>query len=198
MGGGLISNYLAEEGEACPIDAGFCVSTVWDLGTCVKKIEENYLRRLLYSYSLGTGLTRIVRAHEQLFRDAGATGLDDLLSRSAVRMSTFNDVFMSHLAGYVDTPAFAAATSPIYNVEKIRRPCILLNANDDPFYGGDCLNVLQEKVRDCNYDGLVLAITRKGGHVGWLQRNSEGNVEQWFAGPVREFFDAILSVRILC
>ncbi|KAL5537023.1 hypothetical protein ACEPAF_846 [Sanghuangporus sanghuang] len=197
MGGALLSNYLAEEGDACPIDAGFCVSTVWDLEACAERIEENYLRRLLYSYTIGTSLTRIVHAHEQLFRDAGATGLDELLSRSAVRMSAFNDIFMSHLAGYSDTAAFAAATSPIFRVGKIRRPCVLLNAHDDPFYGGDCLEDLRKRVRESGYDGLVLTITKKGGHVGWLQRNREGNIEQWFARPVREFFDTILSEKIL-
>ncbi|EJD07438.1 AB-hydrolase YheT [Fomitiporia mediterranea MF3/22] len=192
MGGGLLSNYMAEEGATCPLDAGFCISTVWDFLSCHERMEEeHFFRRICYSYSCGTRLTSVVREHEKLFRDANSKGLDQLLSQRRVCMSMFNNTFMSYLAGYPNTPAFSAGTSPLYRVGNIRRPCVLLNARDDPFYGGWYMADVERAVRDGGHENLVLAITEKGGHVGWIQKTKDGRWEQWFMHPVREFFDAI-------
>lgn len=192
MGGALLSNYLAEQGDDCPLAGAFCVSTVWDLEACSKRIEdERILRRLVYSYACGANLTAIVRAHESVFRTANSAGLESLLARRATRMRTFNDTFMSQLAGYSDTTAFAAAISPVFHLGQVRRPCVLLNARDDPFYGGECLKEMEKVVRESENERLVLAVTERGGHLGWMQKN-EGQLGQWFPRPVREFFDGIM------
>ncbi|EJD07436.1 uncharacterized protein FOMMEDRAFT_164408 [Fomitiporia mediterranea MF3/22] len=192
MGGSRLTNYLAEEGTTCPLDAAFCISTVFDYLSCHVWIEEEHLlRRIFYSGSCGSRLTRMVREHENLFRDANSKGLDSLLSKRMVYMSTFNDTFMSYLAGYPDTPEFSADTSPIFHIGKIHRPCVLLNARDDPFYGGWCVGDVERVVRASGRKNLVLAITEQGGHVGWFQKAKDGRWEQWFVHPAREFFDAI-------
>ena len=193
MGGGLLSNYLAEEGSSCKLTAAFCVSTVWDLSACSKRIEDDsLLRRLLYSYACGSTLAEIVRRNEGVFRQAGSEGLDEIIGHKNVRMKDFNDKFMCKLVGYEDTAAFAKGTSPIFKLARIRRPCVLLNALDDPFYGEECLKEVEKVVLGMEYDGVVLALTEKGGHVAWMQHNSEGNIEQWFVRPVRQFFDAFM------
>ena len=194
MGGGLLSNYLAEEGESCPMTAGFCVSTVWDFEACSKRIEdESIFRRLIYSYACGSTLASIVRRNEPVFREAESHGLDGIVENKHVRMKTFNDTFMAQLAGYKDTAEFAAATSPIFKLDKIRRPCVLLNALDDPFYGEECLKEVEKVVQSMEYDGVVLALTEKGGHVAWVQRNAETILEQWYVHPVRQFFESFVK-----
>ena len=198
MGASLLSNYLSEEGVNSPIDAGFCVSAVWDFMASHERLEGGrFSRRLLYSYACGSRITSIIRENEKLFREAGTAGLNEILAHNANRMSTINDTFMSQLAGYSDTAAFAAALSPIFRVGNIYRPCVFLNARDDPFYGEDCLDAIETAVRESGQQDLVLAITEKGGHMGWLHKNEEGRWEQWFVHPVREFFDAILLVSRL-
>lgn len=196
MGGGLLSNYLSEEGETCPLKAGFAVSTVWDLETCSRQIEDaHFLRRLVYSYSCGTRLASLVREHESIFRDAGSSGLEGLLSRRLVRMATFNDTFMAQLAGYRDTHEFAMNISPIFRVKGVRRPLVMLNAEDDPMFGGRNLDAIENAARDSEW--LVLARTDKGGHVGYFQERKRGQMEQWYVHPVKEFFDAIMKVENL-
>ena len=204
MGGGLLSNYLAEEGDNCPLKAGFCVSTVWDLEACMTQIEDkHFLRRVLYSYTCGSNLAHIISKHESVFREAGCQGLDELLGKNKarrrkgigswrlVRMKTFNEVFMSQLAGYESTAAFAAETSPIFKLNRVRKPCVLLNARDDPFYGKECLRPVEEAVRSSGNENVLLAITEKGGHLGWLQKNKDGKMGRWYIHPIREFFDAM-------
>ena len=194
MGGGLLSNYLSEEGDNCPLKAGFAVSTVWDLEACSRQIENaTFFRRLVYSYSCGTRLASLVREHEPVFRKAGSPGLENLLSHRLVRMSTFNDTFMAQLAGYSDTHEFANNISPIFRLKRVRRPFVILNAEDDPMYGGTNLDILENAVRDSEW--LLLARTQKGGHVGYFQENKRGQLEQWYVHPVKEFFDAMIKVE---
>ena len=193
MGGGTLANYMGEEGDSCPLLGGLCISTVWDLEACSDQIENSgFFHRLLYSYSAGTLLRSLVISNISPFRAANCRNLDLLRSRRFVRMKWFNDNFMSYLAGYRDTADFAAHINPVLNIRNIRRPCIALNADDDPFFDGTKLPV--REAADTR-EHFILVHTRRGGHLGWFSKNKSLSSTRWYNEPMKEFFNTLIQLH---
>ena len=196
MGGGNLANYIAEEGDSCPLLGGFCVSSVWDLESCSDQIENSgLLYRMVYSVSVGNQMRDLVLSNPTPFRLAQCHNLEALLAKRYCRMKWFNDNFMSYMLGYKDTADFAAHTSPVYNVLKIRRPCIALNAEDDPMFGGERLTPIQDVGVGNPFFHMVRMAT--GGHVGFYCDGADGSLDRWYLKPLDEYFQLLIKVIVV-
>jgi uncharacterized protein len=85
----------------------------------------------------------------------------------AVRtMWEFDDQFTAPLHGFKDAADYYAQSSSIRFLSRIRRPTLLLSAQDDPFHTQEVLRDV-EQISAAN-SFLETEFHRRGGHVGFV------------------------------
>lgn len=68
-------------------------------------------------------------------------------------------------------------------LKDIRIPFLAINSEDDP--------IVQEIPIDAGGNGLVaMAVTAKGGHLGWFASTGYTEIRRWISKPVIEWFEA--------
>jgi predicted alpha/beta-fold hydrolase len=96
----------------------------------------------------------------------------DLVDRSALQavrtLGAFDDLVTAPLHGFRDAEAYWAASSSAPFLPRIRRPTLLINAEDDPFLPAVALPRVAVSENPC----LTAAFTAGGGHVGFLSGQS--------------------------
>ena len=75
-------------------------------------------------------------------------------------------------------------------IQNIRIPFLGLQSSDDP--------IVPYSPPDCAGNGwVVLGWTRRGGHLGWFEHDSDGQLRRWVRKPVLEWFKAIIDLTDL-
>jgi len=75
-------------------------------------------------------------------------------------------------------------------IQHIRIPFLGLQSSDDP--------IVPHTPPDCAGNGwVVLAWTRRGGHLGWFEYGPDGQLRRWVRKPVLEWFKAVIELTDL-
>ena len=182
LGGNVLLKYLGEQGDALPaqVRAAATISTPFDLAASVQTLGQGFSRvyqgRLVASLKRKT-LTKLVRY----------PGLVDRQALSAARtLAAFDDLVTAPLHGFANAAAYWAASSSAAFLARIRRPTLLINAEDDPFLPGAAL----PRALVATNPLLTTAFTPHGGHVGFLADRpprawAEARAAEFLAGQLR-------------
>jgi predicted alpha/beta-fold hydrolase len=81
-------------------------------------------------------------------------------------MWEFDDRFTAPLHGFRDAADYYEQSSSIRYLPGIRRPTLLLSANDDPFHPRDVLRDVADIASSNPY--LITEFHQRGGHVGFV------------------------------
>lgn len=167
LGGNVALKWLGERGERAPdqVGAAVAISTPFDLTACAETLDRG-LNRRLYTASFLRGMKAKVRAKMAFYR-----GLVDM--RAALRARTFalyDRLVTAPLNGFTDELDYWARSSCGPYLAKIRRPCLLINALNDPFVPAWTLpgDVVARS------PWLQAAFVREGGHAGFLENLWKG------------------------
>lgn len=86
------------------------------------------------------------------------------------------------LAPYIRWDYYAWASSHKY-LKDVRIPFLAINAEDDP--------IVQDIPVDAGGNGWVaMAVTERGGHLGWFEATGYREAKRWISKPVVEWFEA--------
>ncbi|KAL5109419.1 Phospholipase ABHD3 [Taenia crassiceps] len=160
----LLFNYLADEpqdlSKPCPLTAAMCVSMPWDASQSSDKLEKS-LDWLLFNYPLTYSLRQLVMRNADVL--SKKYDIPRVLKSRSVR--EFDENLTVGMFGYKSVDEFYAHASPATKIDRIHIPLLCLNAADDPFVPFsslplDAVNTVDSRV--------VLALTRHGGHIGFL------------------------------
>ncbi|KAI0941687.1 hypothetical protein AcW1_003505 [Taiwanofungus camphoratus] len=176
LGACVLTRYLAEEGENSRLAAGCVLACPWDLMTSNDRLEGSWFHRTVYSSGMGQNLQAIVRLHAETLR------------------KFTKHPYMTRLVGG-PSPPFPMATAPDYyrwaschdKLDRVRVPLLAISAADDPV-------VLADPPYEVGGNGwVVLAVTKKGGHLGWFEASGPGlfGVTRWVTKPILEWLRAI-------
>lgn len=183
LGGNVLLKYLGERGDAVPsqVRAAAAISAPFDLAASARGLEHGFGGR--YNRRLVASLRR--KTLEKLRRYPG------LVDRSAVlkarTLEQFDNAVTAPVHGFKNADEYWAASSSLQFLPKIRRPTLLINARDDPFFPGDLLPV-QTAAENPNLHALF---TRKGGHVGFLSGWIPGLPSAWAENQAIKFLSSI-------
>ncbi|CDS35487.1 Alpha [Echinococcus multilocularis] len=164
LGALLIFNYLADEpqdrNKPCPLTAAMCVCMPWDLLQTSDKLEKS-LDWFLFNKPLIRGLRRLIMRNA----DVLSTKYDvpRILKSRSVR--EFDENLTVDMFGYTSVDEYYAHASPATKIDRVRIPILCLNAADDPFVPFHTLPMGAVNATGCR---VVLALTRHGGHIGFL------------------------------
>ena len=160
LGGNVLLKYLGEQGDALPpaVRAAVAISTPFELAESVRALDQGFS----WVY-----MARMVRRLKHKTR-AKLTQYPDLVDRralAAVRtIAEFDEVVTAPVHGFRSAADYWRASSSAAFLPKIRRPTLLINAADDPFFPEDALP--RAAVSANRF--LTAEFTDHGGHLGFL------------------------------
>ena len=181
LGANVLLKLLAEDAEDTPLRAAAAVSTPFDLQACSDALDGGrglgriYRERFLSSLKR-KALAKAVRYPDQLDADR---------IRSLRTLQGFDDAVTARLHGFASARDYYQQSSSGPLLQGIRRPTLLLNADDDPMVPGGIPRGAEE-----NPDLHVLRVPH-GGHVGFVA-GSALRPRWWAERELLRFFDARL------
>ncbi|VUZ39767.1 unnamed protein product [Hymenolepis diminuta] len=164
LGALLLFNYLADEqndtSKSCPLTAAMCICMPWDVPQTSDKLEKS-LDWLLFNYPLTHGLRQLVIRNAEVLSEK--YDVPRILKSRSIR--EFDESITVDMFGYKSVDEYYTDASPATKIHRVRIPILCLNAADDPFvpFQSLPLNVVNDS--DSN---VILALTRHGGHIGFL------------------------------
>lgn len=164
LGGNLILKYLGENPErSLKITSAFTVSVPANMHSACRKLSS--LSNLIYSRNFVSSMVRKVREKaltNPALRRFNAKAIDNVLA--------FDEHITAPLNGYADAADYYSANSAIRFMDDIRRPVVILNAANDPFFTPDCSPAEQFN----RHPYVRFQMTAHGGHVGFYDNDSKG------------------------
>ena len=179
MSGNMVLRLAGEYGaDFPPALAGVAaVSPSIDLDSCAGALESR--ANALYRWSFVSHLRDRVRRKSRL-----RPGAFDTRSLRRVRtIREFDEHYTAPHGGYRDAAEYYTRTSSRVVIPDIRVPTLILHALDDPL-------IPAEPFRDrgiADNSEVLLVLTRRGGHVGFLSDHAEGEDRHWAENRVVEF-----------
>jgi predicted alpha/beta-fold hydrolase len=160
LGANALLKLLAETADAAPVVAAAAVSAPFDLLACAQALDEPWGRCGVYRRHFLLSLKR--KALDKLAMHPGH-GLDTERIRRARKLQDFDDAFTGPSNGYRGALDYYQRCSCGPRLQEVRRPTLLLNAEDDPMIPGTSLPAASSE-----NPFLHVVRTSHGGHVGFL------------------------------
>lgn len=180
LGANVVLKYLGEQADAAPasVRAAVAISTPFDLARSAHTLEHGFAR----IYMRG-----IVRALKEKARIKLEThpGFVDPKKLAAVRtLAEFDELVTAPVNGFQNADDYWSRSSSIRFLPAIRRPTLLISAQDDPFFPGKYLP--REEVAANPF--LTAEFPQHGGHVGFLNGAWLGRPGSWTEERSIRFF----------
>lgn len=173
LGANMALRYAALEGDSSRADAVIAVNPALDFFVIERQIHRP--SNLVYRLNFVLGLCAMLNAIRSLRPVPGPPA--DLRHIRSIRQ--FDHHFTAPAAGFEDVDAYyhAAAAGPL--LDDLRVPAFILTARNDPFVPA----ALIERHHGAAEGRVQVALTDRGGHVGYRVRGEEGRARFW-AAPV--------------
>lgn len=144
------------------------------------------LANFVFQYHFVHGLKRRLRNREscwETFVDVGAA-----LQARTIRQ--FDEAFTAPVSGFRDADDYYEKASAAPLLGCIRVPTLIIHSVDDPFLPWEPFT--RETVR--KNPQLLLVLTRKGGHVGFVEQDRQQDVDRlWAENRIIDYFRLALS-----
>jgi predicted alpha/beta-fold hydrolase len=181
LGGNVTAKWFGENGDALPgnVCAGAVISAPYDLVTSGRHMDSTVSRLYVLHF-----LRKLVP--KAVEKDRMHPGIIDLERvRRARTFREFDDHATAPLHGFADAHDYYTKVACGQFLDHVRRPLLLLSADDDPFNPGHTL----PRELAAHHPYLHAEFTRYGGHCGFIQRE-QGRTVSWAEDQVVRFFEA--------
>ncbi len=162
LGGNVALKWLGERGPEAPaqVVGAVAISTPFDLAACAAVLDRGFARAL-YTAEFLRSMKAKVRAKAHLYNGR----LDVEAACAARTFAEYDRLVTAPLNGFADERDYWARSSSGAYLPAIRRPCLLINAVNDPFMPASALP-REAGARSPWLDTLFPA---EGGHAGFLE-----------------------------
>ena len=163
LGANVITKYLGERGAAAAaeIRAAAAVSAPFDLAACSASIDARGLPALIYRERFLRTLRP--KALEKARRFPGL--VDAARVRRARMLREYDEAVTAPIHGFASADDYYARSSSGPHVPAVRRPLLVISAEDDPFIPGSTVPV--RALADNPF--ITARVSKTGGHIGFLQ-----------------------------
>ena len=174
----LLLKYLGEEGSRVPSDVhrAIAINPPIDLARSVRTLEH----RLNRGYDQHFVKALIHHVRQQSIHRSDFAALPDPLPRT---LFDFDDRFTATHGGYSDAAAYYHHSSALPRIPHIQVPTLILTAADDPLVPVEMFH----EQRTSWPQPVQLAITRGGGHLGYVGYSHRDHDARWLDWRVVEF-----------
>lgn len=175
-GTGVLVRYLGEQGQNTPFKAAFAMSPGYNTEIGFQHVHPFYSKIMT----------------KKLFKSfiyPYQSTWDNLASLKQVLSTKTLQEFENHcfeMAGYDDYQSYSQATNPIYVIENVKIPLLILNAEDDPVCSIKNLEPYKKIIQDMQ--NVAVITTKKGSHCGFY----EGiQVKSWASRLIADYFKSL-------
>jgi len=187
-GSNVLVKYLGEAGPDCPLAAAVSVSNAYDLVRGTKLFARHHP---LWDWYMAYSLRGLAARHWDLLEQV-ISPLPRGLVRKASSVRDLDTLLAAPLYGYPSVDAYYADSHCCDVLRHVAVPCLMLNAVDDPVIHP---SLLEYPVEAAAANGaLLVAITRRGGHLGWLE-GPWYRPQSWYERVLFEYLAAALEAR---
>lgn len=166
LGGNLVLKYLAECGALAPVLAAITISASIDLDAAQRRIAQ--ARNRIY--------------HREILKWVMSERETRNLPREIRTLLDFDNHFVAPVNGFKDARAYYRDSSAAPRLGAIRRPTLLIHAEDDPWIPAVSYRDLAPN------PNLIPLIPRSGGHVGF---HAVGSAVPWHDRVLTRFISAL-------
>ncbi len=186
IGGNVLLRYLGEKGRNIYpfVKCAAAVSVPCQLNESAKKMGEPSNR--LYFKRFMKMFHKKIREKKRQFPDR----FDDAGFEEIKNFEQFDNRYTAPLHGFKNEHDYRRKSMCKPVLPDISVPALLLSARDDPFLTQTCFPETEAR----NNPYFFLQTPEKGGHVGFIQYNRQG--EYWHEKKICAFFGAVLEKTI--
>jgi predicted alpha/beta-fold hydrolase len=185
LGGNVAVKLAGEYGDSVPgqLRAVIAVSPSIDLNASADAIElrSNTIYNMRFVWSLRTRMRRKARLFPERY--------DESRLRGVWSIRKFDDVYTAPHAGFGNVANYYARASALQFINRITIPTLIVHAQDDPFIPFESF---QHPDIEAN-SNVVLLAPKRGGHVGFISADCEGEERFWAERIAVEFIKLISS-----
>ena len=188
LGANILVNYLGQEGAASPVVAAVSMCNPFDLPLADKAFAVGFNK--IYDWNLAASLRSIFTQHAALWTDAKPP-FDPARAAAARTIRDFDDAITRVSFGFDSVDAYYAAASSARAVPRVAVPLLCLQAADDPI--APAAGIPRDAL-DAN-PATLLAVTARGGHLGWCGGPGGPTGAPWCDAPAIQFlYSALLEL----
>ncbi len=180
LGGNLLLKYLGERGGSARTRAAVAISVPFRLERASAQMERGFSR--LYGRYL---LNKLMRSYRRKFSHRPVSPEIPLGRIDSIRQ--FDQLVTAPLHGFADAQDYYQRCSCIGFLKGIEIPTLILHSADDPLMDPGVVPQLAELG-----PGVTLELSRRGGHVGFIQGAVPGRPRYWLEQRVPEYLRSLL------
>ncbi|KAJ2745982.1 medium-chain fatty acid ethyl ester synthase/esterase 2 [Coemansia sp. BCRC 34301] len=186
LGANIMAKYIGEEGMDCLLTAGIIVGNPYDMYKVISHLDSRSLSpNKIYDVAILNFLKTAFKENQAAILSAPVKFDLAKISNSSTIME-FTEEMTRKAFGYTSAKHLLDDSSSLDHLDKIRIPVLFLNALDDPI----CIPSLIPFDKFLRNPWLLLALTRHGGHIGYMANTWPTS---WIERPVTQFFECILK-----
>lgn len=179
LGGNVLLKWLGEQGERAPdaVRKGVAISVPFDLSAAARLIDRGFSR--VYGKVFLATLKR-----KALIKERQYPGLIDPRKVERIQsFAEFDDQVTAPIHGFKDGPDYWTQSSSQHFLNGIRRPTLLINAQNDPFLPSAYFpsRIIAES------KWLTADFPASGGHAGFVQGRWPWSASYWTESRVKAF-----------
>lgn len=181
MGGNILLKLMGEWGSDFPVDvrAAGLISPLVDLTTAWKVLERP--SNFLFQHHFVKNFKKRIKRHRSSL--SPFVDVQALLRIKTLRQ--FDQLFTAPLAGFRDAFDYFEQASALPYLKDIRIPTLLIHSDDDPLLPGEPFAFPEVR----SNSSLLISLTRQGGHVGFLERTRQRDIDRfWAENRLIDFF----------
>ncbi|XBW36430.1 hypothetical protein QEN19_002008 [Hanseniaspora menglaensis] len=192
FGATILSNYLGEEGENCPIKSAVTVCNPWDMIYSYEKMTFDFWASRLCSKNIVKFLVRTVEVNMPALEehaDVSDSNINHVFTKENLKKAKnfkttveFDDTFTAPYMGFDSAILYYSNAGSINRLPKIKIPLVSINAEDDPVVG-ETSETLKNIV--LNNENVMYIKTDLGGHLAYLQSNNDS----WITKPIAKYIE---------
>ncbi|KAF0683106.1 Aste57867_24794 [Aphanomyces stellatus] len=192
LGSNLLVKYLGQEGERCPLNAAVSVGNPFDAMEIYRHLNDSAMTYHVYYRAMTKKFLKLFfeesNVHEHI-ADKHPT-VDMCAMKECSFMWDVDHLMTLKVFGYKSVSEYYRDCSSTPYIQHVRIPLLCLSAKDDPVCVHSAI-----PIDDClANDKIVLAITDRGGHLGFFTGNNVFSYpETWSSHVVAQFCNAVVD-----
>lgn len=174
LGGNVLLKWLGETGAKSKLNIAIAISVPFLLGDTASRLEKGVSR--LYQTHL---LSSLKRSYKTRFMNRPSPLDVDVEKLNSFR--EYDHQITAPLNGFSGADHYYTESSSRQYLKQIQTPTLILHAEDDPFMSYNTIPTEKELS-----DTVVLELSKKGGHVGFVAGSIPGLARYWLEKRIIE------------
>ncbi|CAD8049055.1 unnamed protein product [Paramecium primaurelia] len=165
------------------VKGAVAISCPWDIQTLAQEVKKP--TKFIYNMAITRNFIRNMKWNLDVYK---MSGIDVDQAQKCYRTEDFDELVTKRVLGYENIQDLYKKINCVKEIQQIEVPTLFISSMDDPVIQ----QTLIPKDEILNNKNIILALTKKGGHIEWF---TGFKAVRWINKPVIEFLNCLDSVN---